>query len=110
MSKDIPNPIAEDAPDPQEFEPGETVDATIRINGRRYAGADYDGERHCADCVNVEYLKLGIEDPYQIPFGGPLPAGAEVDCPGSSCGNCHRRISQMTTLHYDGVCGEYCTQ
>lgn len=100
---DLPNPVADDAPDPDDVD-GDTVDATVRIGGERYVGADYDGSRYCAECVNIEYLRLGVEDPYQIPYGGPVPEGSEVDCPGSACDHCHRRIEGMTVLHYDAVC------
>ena len=104
---DIPHVLSDDAPTPATAE-GDTVDTVIVIDGRRYVGADYDGERYCADCINEEYLRYGVEDPYQIPYGGPLPEGFENDCPGHACGNCLRHIEGQTLLHYDGVCGEYC--
>lgn len=99
----IPHVLAEDAPTPESAE-GDSVATTIRVAGRRYVGADYDGARYCAECINPEYLEYGVDDPYQIPYGGPLPEGFEVDCPGASCGNCLRRIEGATVLHYDGVC------
>lgn len=99
----IPHVLAEDAPTPETAE-GDTVDAVITIGGRRYVGADYDGERYCAECINEEYLRFGVEDPYRIPYGGPLPEGFESDCPGHACSNCLRQIEGQTLLHYDGVC------
>jgi len=99
----IPHVLSDDAPTPATAE-GDTVDTVIVVDGRRYVGADYDGERYCADCINEEYLRYGVEDPYQIPYGGPLPEGFENDCPGHACGNCLRHIEGQTLLHYDGVC------
>lgn len=100
---DMPDPIAADAPSPDEAE-GETVSRYVTINGSRYIGATYDGGVYCMECTNVEYLRYGIEDPYRIPYGGPYPFGTEVDCPGSACDHCHRRLEHTTVLHYDGVC------
>lgn len=99
----MPHVLDEEAPTPETAE-GDTVDTVLRINGRRYVGADYNGERYCADCINEEYLRYGVEDPYRIPYGGPLPEGFEVDCPGHACGNCLRHIEGQTLLHYDSVC------
>ena len=99
----IPHVLSEEAPTPETAE-GDTVDTVIIIDGRRYVGADYDGERYCAECINEEYLRYGVEDPYRIPYGGPLPEGFESDCPGHACGNCLRQIEGQTLLHYDGVC------
>ena len=99
----IPHVLSEEAPTPETAE-GDTVDTVIVIDGRRYVGADYDGERYCADCINEEYLRYGVEDPYRIPYGGPLPEGFESDCPGHACGNCLRHIEGQTLLHYDSVC------
>ena len=100
---DMPRPLDPDAPSPDEAE-GDSVEKSILLNGRRYIGATYDGDVYCVECINLAYLKYGIEDPYRIPYGGPYPLGTEVDCPGSSCGNCLRRIEGTTVLHYDGVC------
>ena len=100
---DMPRPLDPDAPSPDEAE-GDSVDRTVRLKGGRYIGATYDGDVYCLDCINLDYLRYGIEDPYQIPYGGPYPLGTEVDCPGSTCGNCLRRIEGTTVLHYDGVC------
>lgn len=99
----IPHPLDEEAPTPETAE-GDTVDTVITIDGGRYVGADYNGERYCADCINEEYLRYGVEDPYRIPYGGPLPEGFESDCPGHACGNCLRHIEGQTLLHYDSVC------
>ena len=103
MTNDIPDVLADDAPTPEDVD-SDVVESYVLIGGRRWIGADYDGERYCIECVNEEYLRYGIEDPYRIPYGGPYPFGAEVDCPGSSCGHCLRRIGHETVLHYDGVC------
>lgn len=100
---DMPDPIAADAPSPDDVD-GETVSAYRMIDGTRWIGADYDGARYCIECINEEYLRYGIEDPYRIPYGGPYRFGAEVDCPGSACDHCHRRLEHETILHYDGVC------
>ena len=101
--EDMPRPLDPDAPSPDEAE-GDSIDRSIRLSGQRYIGATYDGDVYCLDCINLAYLKYGIEDPYRIPYGGPYPLGTEVDCPGSSCGHCPRRIEGTTVLHYDGVC------
>jgi len=106
MSTDIPDPIADDAPTPDEVD-SDSVDRSVRIQGQRWIGATHDGEVYCLDCISEEYLRFGIEDPYQIPYGGPYPLGTEVDCPGSSCGHCLRRLEGATVLHYDGVCDPF---
>ena len=98
----IPEPIADDAPCPDDVD-GDTV----RFPGTALydvVAVDYDGERYCRDCANPKYVKLCKEDPYKIPYGGPVDRGNEVDCPGSACGHCHRRIEDLTVLHYDDVC------
>lgn len=100
---DMPDPIAADAPSPDDVE-GDTVSEYVHIDGTRWIGADYDGARYCIECINLDYLRYGIQDPYRIPYGGPNRYGAEVDCPGSSCDHCHRHIANETILHYDGVC------
>ena len=101
--EDMPRPLDPDAPSPDEAE-GDSIDRSIRLSGQRYIGATYDGDVYCLDCINLDYLKYGIEDPYRIPHGGPYPLGTEVDCPGSYCGNCLRQIEGVTVLHYDAVC------
>lgn len=106
---DMPPVLDPDAPDPETAE-GDDVDSKVRIDGSWWIGADYDGARYCLDCINEDYLRYGIEDPYRIPYGGPLPLGTEVDCPGHACDNCHRHLAGQTLLHYDGVCGEYCPE
>lgn len=102
--QDLPNPVADDAPEPH-MESGGRVQATYR----GMVAFDHDGERYCAECVNPGYADVCLEDETAIPHGGPVPSGSEIDCPGASCGNCLRRIEGFTVLHYDGVCQpEYC--
>lgn len=104
----IPDPVRTDAPSPDEFDRGESVDVPLRPDS--LIAVDFDGERYCMECANPEYVELCNDDPRKIPYGGPVPRGSEVDCPGSSCGNCLRMIEGFTILHYDGVCGEYCPE
>lgn len=103
---DVPEPIADDAPNPDESGP----DATVGAEYRGQIAFDYDGDRYCVECISQEYADLALKDPYQIPYGGPVPSGAEVDCPGYGCGHCLRKIEGFTLLHYDGVCGENCPE
>jgi hypothetical protein len=100
MSKDIPPVVRDDAPEPGDFGDGAVADTTR--DG--LCAVDYDGGRYCLDCANPEYVELCKGDPRQIPYGGPVPVGSEVDCPGSACDNCLRMIDEMTVLHYDSVC------
>lgn len=97
---EIPSPVADDAPGPDEFDLPEQVNSTAH----GLVAVDFDGERYCMECANPEYVALARSDPRQIPYGGPVDRGAEVDCPGHACGHCHRHIGGMTLLHYDGVC------
>lgn len=103
---DIPNPVADDAPDPDQFDTGDEV----HIPGSGITdvvAVDYDGGRYCLECANPDYVELCKDDPRQIPFGGPVDRGSEVDCPGSACDHCHRRIADMTVLHYGDVCDPF---
>jgi hypothetical protein len=104
------DPIADDAPTPDDFEDGETADTVYRTSRRRLIAVDFDGGRYCIDCASEEYIELCLGDPREIPYGGPVPEGSEVDCPGSSCDHCLRKIEGETILHYDDVCGEYCPE
>lgn len=102
MNDDYPDPIAPDAPTPEEAD-GDTV----RVPGTRLGdvvAVTHDGEVLCLDCAAEDYVDLCRDDPRQIPYGGPVDRGTEWDCPGPTCGNCHRRIESVTVLHYDGVC------
>lgn len=100
---EIPEPVADDAPDPDQFEAGETVNTTMR----NLCAVDYDGARYCMDCANPEYVDLARSEPRRIPYGGPVPTGSEVDCPGHACDHCHRRIGDMVILHYGDVCDPF---
>lgn len=97
---EIPDPVRDDAPEHDQFDLPEQVDT------RQYGlvAVDYNGERYCMECANPEYVDLARREPREIPYGGPVPEGTEVDCPGHSCGHCHRHIGGMILLHYDGVC------
>jgi hypothetical protein len=100
---EIPEPIADNAPTPDQFDAGEEVHHP-GTSLTDVVAVDYDGERYCRECANPEYVRLCKDAPRQIPHGGPVDRGSEVDCPGSTCGHCLRRIADMTVLHYDGVC------
>jgi hypothetical protein len=98
---DIPVPVADDAPTPDQFDlPSEAPD----LFAGDLAAVTHDGEVFCLECANPEYVDLCNEDPRQIPYGGPVLRSGEWDCPGPSCGHCFRRIAHLTVLHYDGVC------
>lgn len=103
---EIPSPVADDAPDPEQFDPGEGV-RTPGTGLYDVVAVDHDGARYCLECANPEYVALCKDDPRQIPYGGPVERGSEVDCPGSACDHCLRRIEDMTVLHYDGVCDPF---
>lgn len=94
---DIPDPVSDDAPEPS---PGESVRA-VRDG---LIAADHDGARYCMECANPDYVELCREDPYAIPYGGPVPDGAKADCPGYACDHCLRSIEGFDLLHYGGVC------
>lgn len=104
----IPDPIAADAPTPDTVdgdtvrEPGTGLHDTVAVT--------HDGAVYCIECAAEEYVSLADRDPRQIPYGGPVLRSHEWDCPGPSCGNCHRRIASVNILHYGDVCGEYCTR
>lgn len=103
-NSDIPTHIADDAPDPDQFDAGEAVETTYK----GHIAFDHDGARYCPDCINPEYADLCLEDPRKIPHGGPVEAGAEADCPGYyGCGHCNRKITGFTALHYGGVCDPF---
>jgi hypothetical protein len=102
---EIPNPVAADAPSPDDVD-----SETVRTPGTSLSdvvAVDHDGARYCMECANPAYVELCREDPRQIPYGGPVDRGSEVDCPGSSCDNCLRRIGDMSILHYDAVCDPF---
>lgn len=92
---DIPNPVADGAPNPELFEPGETVRATR--NG--LIAVDHDGARYCLECANPDYVELCRENPRAIPYGGPVPTNVEVDCPGHACDHCLRKIAGQRLIH-----------
>ena len=108
---DIPDVVADDAPTP-ETAAGEAVGITYTTDdGTELIAVDRDGERYCIECASEAYIERAYHRPRSIAFGGAVPEGSEVDCPGHSCGNCHRRVRGFTVLHYEGVCQpEYCPQ
>lgn len=100
----IPHPVADDAPSPGEVGDEVRTPGTATFD---VVAVDHDGGRYCMECANPEYVDLCKGDPRQIPYGGPVDRGSEVDCPGSACDNCHRRIVDMTVLHYGDVCDPF---
>jgi hypothetical protein len=102
-TSDIPNPVADDAPRPDQFDAGETVSHPGK-SLTDIVAVDHDGMRFCRECAAPEYVEFCRDDPRKLPAGGPVDRGAEVDCPGHACDHCGRRIADMTVLHYDGVC------
>jgi hypothetical protein len=107
----VPDVLRPDAPTP-DTAAGETVGFTYTTtDGMELIAVDHNGERYCIDCATMEYIREAHHNPDIIPAGGAVREGAEVDCPGSTCGHCHRRIRRFTVLHYDGVCQpETCPQ
>lgn len=103
---EIPSPVADDAPDPDDFDAGETVEYP-GTSTTDVVAVDFDGGRYCRECANPEYVELCRESPRSIPYGGPVERGSEVDCPGTACDHCLRRIADMTVLHYDDVCDPF---
>jgi hypothetical protein len=98
---DVPDPIADNAPDPEEV--GETV-TEPGTHLTDVVAHTHDGRVICTECVSDDYAQLSRSDPRQIPYGGPVDRGTEWDCPGPVCDHCRRRITTVTVLHYDGVC------
>jgi len=104
---DIPAPIATDAPAPDD------VGEEVRHPGTKLydvVAVTHDGAVICRECANPEYVSLARESPREIPHGGPVDRGTEWDCPGPACDNCHRRITSVSILHYDGVCDPECSE
>lgn len=101
-TNELPEPVADDAPTPEE-----TTSDTVREPGTGLydiVAVTHDGAAYCLECANPEYVDLCRENPRQIPYGGPIDRGTDWDCPGPSCDHCHRRITSVNILHYDGVC------
>ena len=101
---DIPDVIAADAPTPETAASGAVRTTYTTDDGATLVAADCDGGRYCIECASEAYIERAHDDPRTIAFGGVVPEGAAVDCPGSTCGHCLRRIRGFTVLHYDGAC------
>lgn len=90
----VPDPIADDAPNPEDFED----DATVRTPGTKLydvVAYDYDGDRYCPECISEEYARLARHDPYQIPAGGAVDRGNAAEGRiAHECGNCRRIIEE----------------
>jgi len=58
---------------------------------------DFDGDRYCPDCVSAEYQDLCFNSASDIPAGGPVNRGTEVDYV-ATCGHCGITISDLAVI------------
>jgi|APHM01.1.fsa_nt_gi hypothetical protein len=100
-ASDVPDPVADDAPEPEEVGDTVSVPGSALYDVVAYTS---DGLVYCTECTAEDYARKAREEPREIPAGGVVDRGAEWDCPGPACDHCHRRITSVSILHYGGVC------